>query len=379
MTDLLRQEIVTAADTVVVKVGTRVLTHVSGVLDEDRIAGLAAQISLLVRGGRKVAVVSSGAVGAGMGRLGLARRPADLPHLQAVAAVGQSHLVEVYERSLRAHGLHAAQILLTAEDLDDRTRYLNVRNTIRALMEYKAVPIINENDTVSVEELQTTFGDNDRLAAMVTNLIRAPLLILLSDVDGLYDGEPGASDARLIPTVMRLNEEIFALARDRATGLSKGGMASKLNAARIATASGENVIIASGRTPDVLPRIISGEPLGTLFVAQGQTIASRKRWIGYTVQPRGYLVVDSGARTAIEGQGRSLLAVGVQDAVGDFKKGDIVAVRDLQGFEFARGLTNYPAVEILKIKGLKTDRIAEALGHCPYDEVIHRDNIAVTS
>jgi glutamate 5-kinase len=156
-------------------------------------------------------------------------------------------------------------------------------------------------------------------------------------------------------------------------------MASKLNAARIATASGENVIIASGRTADVLPRIISGEPLGTLFVAQGQTIASRKRWIGYTVQPRGYLVVDAGARTAIEGQGRSLLAVGVQDAVGDFKKGDIIAVRDAQGFEFARGLTNYPAVEILKIKGLKTDRIAEALGHCPYDEVIHRDNIAVTS
>jgi glutamate 5-kinase len=377
-TDLVRQEIATAARTIVVKVGTRVLTGEDGRLNEGRVAELVQDVHRVMETGRQVAMVSSGAVGSGMGRLGLAKRPASLPQLQAVAAVGQSHLVEVYERSLRAHGRHAAQILLTAEDLDDRTRYLNVRNTIRALLEFGAVPIINENDTVSVEELQTTFGDNDRLAAMVTNLIRAPLLVLLSDVEGLYDGDPHMPGAKLISTVTRLDESIFALVRDKATGLSKGGMASKLNAARIATTAGENVIIASGRMPGVLSRIIAAETVGTLFVAQGQTVTSWKRWIGFTVQPRGYLVLDEGARRAIEKQGRSLLAIGILDAVGNFQKGDAVALRDAQGVEFARGLVNYNAADVLRIKGVKTERIAEVLGHCPYEEVIHRDNMAVT-
>jgi glutamate 5-kinase len=377
--DPLRQEIALAARTVVVKVGTRVLTGDDGRLDEGRVAELAEDLNRVIETGRKVAMVSSGAVGSGMGRLGLTRRPATLSHLQAVAAVGQSYLVEVYERSLRAHGRHAAQILLTADDLDDRTRYLNVRNTILALLEFGAVPIINENDTVSVEELQTTFGDNDKLAAMVTNLIRAPLLVLLSDVEGLYDGDPRAPGARLIPTVTRLDESVFSLARDRLTGLSKGGMASKLNAARIATSAGENVVIASGRTPRVLSRILAGESLGTLFTTQGQAVTSWKRWIGYTAQPRGHLVVDDGARKALEKQGRSLLAIGVVDAVGNFAKGDVVGVRDPAGAEFARGLINYAAAEVLRIKGMKTEQIAAALGHCPYDEVIHRDNMAVTS
>ncbi|MBI2825170.1 MAG: glutamate 5-kinase [Planctomycetia bacterium] len=379
MTDLLRQEIATAADTVVVKVGTRVLTAADGTLDEARVASLAEEIHKLVEAGRNVAVVSSGAVGAGMGRLALKERPHDLARLQAVAAIGQSHLVQVYERSLRAHGRHAAQILLTAADLDDRTRYLNVRNTILTLFELGAVPIINENDTVSVEELQTTFGDNDRLAAMVTNLLRAPLLVLLSDVEGLYDGDPASPGAKLVPTVTRLDDSIMALVRDVKTGLSKGGMASKLAAARMATVAGENVVIASGRQPGTLARIMAGEQVGTLVVAQGQAIASRKRWIGFTAQPRGHLVLDDGARRAIERQGRSLLAIGIVDAVGHFKKGDVVALRDAGGEEFARGLTNYAAEEVQRIKGLKTDAIAQALGHCPYQEVMHRDNIAVTS
>jgi glutamate 5-kinase len=379
MTDLLRQEIATAADTVVVKVGTRVLTAADGTLDEGRVAALAEEIHRLLDAGRKVVVVSSGAVGAGMGRLGIRERPRDLAQLQAVAAMGQSYLVQVYDRSLRAFGRHAAQILLTASDLDDRTRYLNVRNTILTLFELGAVPIINENDTVSVEELQTTFGDNDRLAAMVTNLIRAPLLILLSDVDGLYDGDPHSASAKLIPTVTRLDESVMALARDVKTGLSKGGMASKLAAARMATVAGENVIIASGRQPGILARILAGEPVGTLVVAQGQSIASRKRWIGFTAQPRGHLVVDDGARRAVERQGRSLLAIGIVEAVGQFKKGDVVSLRDASGNEFARGLINYPAEEVERIKGLKTEAIAPALGHCPYQEVMHRDNIAVTT
>ncbi len=379
MTDLLRQEIATAAEMLVVKVGTRVLTRPDGRLNEERIAALAEELHQILESGRKVALVSSGAVGAGMGLLGLAERPRDLAHLQAVAAVGQSCLVQTYDRSLRAFGRHAAQILLTADDLDDRTRYLNVRNTILTLLEYGAVPIINENDTVSVEELQTTFGDNDRLAAMVTNLIRAPLLVLLSDVDGLYDGDPRSQEAQRIPTITKLDESIFALVRDKLTGLSKGGMASKLAAARIATMAGENVIIANGRTPGTLARILAGDDVGTLVVAQGQSIPSWKRWIGFTAQPRGQLVLDRGARQAVEKQGRSLLAIGVLDAVGEFKKGDVVSLRDQSGAEFARGLTNYAASEVLRIKGLKTEAIASALGHCPYQEVVHRDNIAVTA
>jgi len=379
MTDLLRQEIATAADIMVVKVGTRVLTHHDGRLDQQRVGDLADQINRVIETGRKVVLVSSGAVGAGMGRLGLGRRPDDLARLQAIAAVGQSVLVEAYERSLHTHGRHAAQVLLTADDLDHRTRYLNARNTILSLLELGAVPVINENDTIAVDELQTTFGDNDRLAAIVTNLIRAPLLVLLSDVDGLYDGDPSSPGARVISTVARFEPAILDLARDTAGGLGKGGMASKLRAARLVAAGGESVIIAGGRTPDVLLRIIRGEPVGTLILAQGQTIAARKRWIGLTVQPRGQLTVDAGARTAIERNGRSLLAIGVLEAEGRFRKGDVVALRDPHGVEFARGLTNYSAENIRRIKGLKSRQIAEALEHFPYDEVIHRDNMVVTA
>ncbi len=333
----------------------------------------------MIESGRRVVLVSSGAVGAGMGQLGLKKRPTDLSHLQAVAAIGQTNLVEAYDRELRRHGRHAAQILLVADDLDHRTRYLNIRNTILTLLEYNAVPIINENDTVSVDELKTTFGDNDRLAAMVTNLIRAPLLVLLSDVEGLYDGDPTNARSSIIPTVTRLDETIWAHVRDQATGLSKGGMASKLEAARIATSAGENVIIAGGRESGALKKIVEGESVGTLFTAQGQTIRSWKRWIGFTAQPRGKLTLDDGARRAVESQGRSLLAIGLVESAGDFKKGDVVALCDQTGAEFARGLTNYSSDEISKIKGQKTENIRAILGASAYDEVIHRDNMAVTT
>lgn len=378
MPDLVRQEVAAAAQLIVLKVGTRILTRADGRLNEERIAALAEEIHQALDMGRKIVLVSSGAVGAGMGALGLTQRPRDLAHLQAIAAVGQCQLVQTYDRSLRAFGRHAAQVLLIADDLDDRTRYLNVRNTLLRLLEYGAVPIINENDTVSVEELQTTFGDNDRLAAMVTNLLRAPLLVLLSDVEGLYDGDPQAAGSQLIHTVPRLDESVFALVRDRRTGLSKGGMASKLAAAKTAALAGENVIIANGREPGALAKILAGESVGTLVTAHGQSITSWKRWIGFTAQPRGQLVLDDGARQAIEKQGRSLLAIGIVDCVGEFAKGDVVALRDGAGGEFARGLTNYNAADVLRIKGLKTDAIAAALGHCPYQEVIHRDNMALT-
>jgi glutamate 5-kinase len=376
--DLLRQEIAALATTIVVKVGTRVLTRPDAQLDREQIDCLVEQIHQVMSTGRKVVLVSSGAVGAGMGRLGLTSRPTDLAHLQAIAAVGQSILVEAYERALHRHGRHAAQVLLTAEDMEHRTRYLNARNTLLTLLELGAVPIINENDTIAVEELQTAFGDNDRLAAIVTNLIRAPLLVLLSDVEGLFDGDPREPGKQVITTVDQLDESILGFVRDKLGGLSKGGMTSKLEAARLATTGGENVIIAYGRNPEILPKIIAGDPVGTLFLAQGQAVAARKRWIGLTVKPRGRLRLDAGARAAIETKGKSLLAIGVVDAEGEFVKGDVVALRDPEGREFARGLTNYSAAEIHRIKGQKTEKIAAILGYRPYDEVIHRDNMVVT-
>lgn len=375
MTDLLRQEIAATASTIIVKVGTRVLTHGDGRLNAQRLGQLAEELHEVIASGRRVVLVSSGAVGAGMGRLGLTRRPTDLAQLQAVAAVGQSVLVEAYERSLGAHGHHVGQVLLSAGDVADRTRYLNARNTILTLLKFNAVPLINENDTVAVEELQATFGDNDRLAAIVTNLIQAPLLVLLSDIDGLYDGHPAKPESRLIPLVKRFDQSFFALAEDSQTGLGAGGMTSKLEAARLATAAGENVIIANGSRPGALADIIAGKPVGTLFLAQGQTVAARKRWIAFAVRPQGRILVDAGARRAVEHDGGSLLAIGVQEVSGRFVKGDVVAVCDAQGAEFARGLTNYRAEDIRRIRRRKTEEIAEVLGHCPYNEVIHRDNM----
>ncbi len=378
MTDIVRQEIATTATTMVVKVGTRVLTKANGVLDLERIDLLAQDLHWVMATGRKVVLVSSGAVGAGVGRLGLRGRPTNLAQLQAVAAAGQSLLVEAYQRSLQKYGRHVGQVLLTAEDLDHRQRYLNARNTILALLEYGVLPIINENDTISVAELQTTFGDNDRLAAIVTNLIRAPLLVLLSDVEGLYDSDPSLPDAKVVSTVENLGPEILALVRDAKTGLGKGGMASKLEAARQATCSGENVIIASGRRPGILREILEGRQVGTAFLARGQEIAARKRWIGYTVQPRGRLLVDAGAQRAVQQKGGSLLAIGVVKVSGNFVKGDVVAVCDAEGQEFARGLSNYGCDDIRRIRGLKTAEIPGVLGHCPYEEVVHRDNLLVT-
>ncbi|GAA4427091.1 glutamate 5-kinase [Bremerella cremea] len=378
MTDLLRQEITTSAHTIVVKVGTRVLTTDQGVLNEEQITQLGRQLAELAATGRRVVLVSSGAVGAGMSQLGLTKRPTDLARLQAVAAVGQAKLIEIYDRALRDNGRHAAQVLLTAEDLDDRTRYLNIRNTLLSVLDFGAIPIINENDTVAVEELMLTFGDNDRLAARVTNLIRAPLLILLSDVQGLYNGSPELPESKLLSVVPKLDEEVLSFARDKKTGHSKGGMASKLEAARMVTSTGENMIIASGRIPDVLTKLIAGEEIGTLFLAQGKAVTPRKRWIGYSVQPRGDLMVDDGAARALGEKGKSLLPIGVTEVRGSFGKGDVVRVCNAQGQEIARGLTNYTSEEVGQILGSRSDQIEGILGVHPYDEIIHRDNMTVS-
>jgi glutamate 5-kinase len=381
VTSLVRQEIMTAADTIVVKVGSRVLTGEDGALDDARVAAVADQLARLRLDGRKMVLVSSGAVAAGIGRLGWKRRPTDLAELQAAAAVGQSRLIESYNRALAPHGLNAAQILLTAEDLQHRARYLNVRNTINALFRCGAIPVINENDTVAVDELQISFGDNDRLAALVTNLLRAPLMILLSDVEGVYDRNPKEPGAELVSVITSLGEAQQNFVRDEAGGqriqLSRGGMASKLRSARIATSAGENVVIAAGRRSNVLIDILAGEDVGTLILAQGRAVDSRKRWIGWTASPRGRLLLDAGAAAAVQTKGRSLLAVGVRGVEGSFAKGDVISMCDLQGEEFARGLSNYSSTEMTTIAGHSTERIADLLGHCPYQEVVHRDNLIV--
>jgi glutamate 5-kinase len=314
-----------------------------------------------------------------MGRLGLARRPTELAHLQAVAAIGQSCLIEAWERSLRSHGKHVAQVLLVAEDLSDRARHLNIRNTLRTILEYGAVPVINENDTVSTAELRTSFGDNDQLAARVASLLGAGLLVLLSDVAGLYDRHPEEPGATLVSRVDRIDGSIAALARDRPGGLSKGGMASKLAAADIVAEVGGHCVIAAGRAEGVLEQICRGEPVGTLFVGRETTVSAWKRWLGWSAEARGTLVVDAGAREAVMTGGRSLLAAGIIGFDGEFTAGDVVAIACAGSPAFARGLVNYPAADLTRIVGLRTERIAEVLGYCPYDEVVHRDNLAVIS
>ena len=381
MSSLVRDEIMNEADLVVVKVGTRVLTCGDGTLDAERVASIADQLARLWQAGRRVVLVSSGAVGAGLGRLQLPQRPTDLAQLQAAAAIGQSLLIESYNQALEPHQLHAAQVLLTAEDLQDRTRYLNVRNTLFALFHSNAVPIINENDTVSVEELQLSFGDNDRLAAQVTNLIRAPLLVLLSDIDGLYDGDPQDPNTKVISVVTDVDvsgqHAQYDGNRQGAIQLSTGGMKSKLQAARIATAAGENVVIANGRSDNVLDRVLAGEEIGTLILAEGKSIDSRRRWIAWSASANGKLTLDTGAVNAIQSNGRSLLAVGVSAVFGSFTKGDVVSLCDVAGNEIARGLINYSVEEMRAIAGQPTERIAEVLGHCPYKEVVHRNNLVL--
>ncbi len=378
MIDPVRQEVIALAHTIVVKVGTNVLTRPDGALEPARVQALADQLHRLRGAGRKVALVSSGAIGAGMGRLGLAARPTDLRQLQACAAVGQTFLMRAYEDCLTRHQIPTAQLLLTAGDFDNRTRYLNARNTIVTLFEWGCLPIINENDTVSVAEIR--FGDNDHLAALVTNLLQAPLLILLSVVDGLYTADPKTDPgAERIGTVPFIDAEVLNRAGASRSSLGSGGMRSKLRAARLATSAGESVVMASGERPDVLDAIFRGEPVGTLFLPHNTTMPAWKRWLGYAARPRGRFVVDAGARQAVQAQGRSLLPIGVVRVEGAFHKGDVVALCDADGVEFARGLTNYSSTAAERLRGLRSEQIRATLGELPYEEIVHRDNLVVVA
>ena len=371
-----RQAVIDSAKTIVVKVGTNVLSKADDTLDLSRIEALCDQVLRILDSGRKVVMVSSGAIGAGIGILGLKERPKDLPHLQAAAAVGQAHLIRLYNDCLEQRGYHAAQLLLTANDFKNRARYLNVRNTLNTLFESPVVPIINENDTVSIAEIK--FGDNDQLAAMVTGLMDSPLLVILSVVAGLYDGDPSQPTSRLIPLVESWDDALRTLAVESKSSRGTGGMQSKLEAVRIATAVGEDVIIADGTLPKVLDEILAGRDVGTLFLGKHKAVPAWKRWIGFTVKPKGRFRLDPGARRAIEHRGKSLLAAGVKTVSGEFQRGEVVALEDEAGAEFARGLTNFDSREMQMIAGKKTAEIAKLLGAVPYAEVIHRDNLVVT-
>jgi len=377
MLDPVRQEVVATAHTVVIKVGTNVLTRDDGRLEPANLQALADQLQRIRASGRRVVLVSSGAIGAGMGRLGLATRPTEMRQLQACAAIGQNFLMRAWEDCFARHDTPTAQILLTAGDFDSRSRYLNMRNTLLTLFEWGCVPVINENDTISTAEIR--FGDNDHLAALVTNLLQAPLLVLLTVVPGLYTADPGTDpDARLITTVERIDGDVLDRAGAGKSSLGTGGMRSKLRAARLASVAGESVVMASGRQPGVLDALFRCEPVGTLFLPQSSTMPAWKRWLGFATKPRGRLVVDAGARRAVVEQGKSLLPIGVVQVAGGFGKGDVVSICDPAGVEFARGLSNYPAAAVDRIRGLRTEQVREALGTLPYAEVVHRDNLAVT-
>lgn len=366
----LRDRIIRSARTVVVKVGTAVLAGPDGLPTTRRINALAGQIGALTARGLQVVLVSSGAIGAGVGRARLAGRPTDLPALQAVAAIGQPALMSAYERALVRHGLHAAQILVSRADFEHRPRYLNIRNTISALHKLKAVPLINENDTVSVEEIR--FGENDIIGAQIANLVRADLLIILSVVDGLLD-----ADGRLVEFVPRVDDAVLSMATSDRSKLGTGGMITKLQAVRLVTQAGEAAMIANGRARDVLVRILGGEVIGTVFAPASEKLSSRQRWIGMTVRPAGVIRVDDGAAAALRRGGKSLLASGIRAVEGAFARGDVVDVSDEQGRRIARGKTHYSAKELDRIKGLKTAHIAQVLGEKPVDEVIHRNDLVL--
>ncbi len=376
MQDLVRQEVFQACKTVIVKIGTNVLTTDNDRLDLDRIQCIADQIHRVQETGRRVVLVSSGAVGAGIGILGLNRRPDSLPELQAAAAIGQPSLMRTWDDALSRTGHRTAQLLLTGNDFRNRQRYLNVRNTIRALFDFGVVPIVNENDTVSIKEIAV--GDNDQLASMLATLLPDPLLVILSGIAGLYDGPPSDPASKVVSLVEKPDESLLKLVAAEQSTRGRGGMGSKLKAILAATGMGETVILAGGRSDTVLDDIRAGKSTGTLFLAKGVSVPAWKRWIGFGAPPAGVLIIDEGATRAVREAGRSLLAVGITEVQGEFESGALVGLRTKDGTDIARGLANYSSDEIRRIQGRRSDQIARALGHIPFAEVIHRDNLALT-
>jgi glutamate 5-kinase len=373
---LQRQPYLSKAKRVILKLGSAVLTAPDG-LNQPLIQRLVGEIGHLVSEEREFIIVSSGAIAAGCRKLGLESRPTGIPQAQAVAAAGQSTLILTYEEAFAEFGLKVAQILLTHDDLESRHRFLNARNTLLTLLQWRVVPIINENDTVVTDELK--FGDNDNLAALICNLAGADLLILLTDTDGLYAEDPREHpEARLIHLVSTIDARIEKAAGKRPGTLGRGGMVSKLSAAKKAGAAGLPTLIANGLTPGILGKIFAGEEVGTLFLPQEQKLSSRQYWLAYNVTPKGAILVDYGAREALVNRNKSLLPAGILEVFGGFRKGDAVHLMDSDGKPFAVGLTNYSAREITRIKGRQSQEISQTLGGPKgYDEVIHRDNLVI--
>jgi len=364
---------------IVVKFGTSLITGGSDHLNQEIMSSLVAQVTQLHRQGLELLIVSSGAIAAGRYKLGLTKKLRGIPYKQVLASVGQSRLMYIYEQLFSEHDITVAQALLTKADLSDRAGYLNARNTLLALLDMRVVCVVNENDVVAVDEIQEAkFGDNDNLSAMVANLIDADLLLILTDIAGLYTADPHQHpDARLIPRVEKIDAKIERLAVGTTGRLGIGGMVTKIEAAKLATASGVAVIIADGREPDIILKLAAGEAIGTHFVPLTDKLESRKRWMVSGLSTRGKLVVDSGAARALRKQNRSLLATGIKEIEGEFHRGDVVTIYDHKGSLLGCGITNYSSADVDIIKGVHSDKIVALLGHDYGTEVVHRNNLVV--
>jgi glutamate 5-kinase len=359
----------------VIKLGSNVLTTNQG-LNITVIRQLAMQVHQLIEMGKQITIVSSGAMAAGMRKLNLKTRPSEIPLKQAVAAIGQAGLIQEYEKAFEFFDHKVAQVLLTRTDLSNRTRYLNARNTIRALLAWNVTPIINENDTVAVEEIK--FGDNDHLSAMIALMLNADLLINLTDIDGLFDKDPRKNnDAQLMPLITSFTRDLESCASDIPGTLGTGGMLTKIKAAQKVTTAGIPMVIAKA-SMDVLSQILDAQPVGTFFVPKNQKMKNRKCWIAFSKKTRGHIQIDDGANRAIEKKGTSLLPIGVIGVQGKFAIGDAIAIESQTGQEIAIGLTNYSSDDIQLIMRKKSHEIEQILGEKPYDEIIHRDNMVIT-
>jgi glutamate 5-kinase len=364
------------AKTLVVKVGSSLVTNEGRGLDAQAIARWAEQIARLTRLGRKIILVSSGAIAEGMQRLGWTRRPSSMHELQAAAAVGQMGLVQCYESCFRGHGLHTAQVLLTHADMADRQRYLNARSTLRTLLELGVIPVINENDTVVTDEIK--LGDNDTLGALVTNLVEADALVILTDQAGLFDADPRlVPAAKLIGRAQAGDAALEAMAGGTGSALAKGGMLTKILAAKRAARSGAHTVIASGREADVLVRLAQGEAIGTLLIAGTVPLAARKQWLADHLTVTGRLGLDAGATRALVRDGKSLLPIGVVEVSGEFQRGEVVGIAGADGREVARGLVNYSSEETRRIMRRPSGEIETILGYVDEPELIHRDNLVL--
>ncbi len=361
---------------IVVKVGTSSLVDEDGALDRAKVENLCDQLGVLKREGKEVILVSSGAIRAGMDRLGIRKRPKSIPELQASAAIGQGCLMQMYSDLLSGHGVVPAQVLLTRDDFHNRVRYLNARNTLYTLLRFGALPIVNENDTVATEEIR--FGENDTLSALVAACVDGDLLLNLSDVEGLYDGDPRTDQGcKLIEEVAEITQEIESIAGGTHGLCGSGGMRSKIEAAKIAVNSGVRMVIALASRPNVIVDAASGRNVGTRFLASAEGLSHKKRWIAFGSRVKGGVVINEGARKMVSGGGKSLLAAGIVGCEGTFDVGDLVAVMDESRNQIARGLTNYGSAEIKLIKGKRSSEIERILGHKDFDEVIHRDNLVL--